>query len=242
MKNFNSFKENTICIICAKSISEGLPNKNVKKIQNIPLISYAFNKAKKNKFKYICVSSDSEKVFKLAKKHSIKVFFKRSKKLCNKNVAKILAWKDAITKSEKFFKKKFKYMIDIEVTNPLINENDLDIFLKSFFNKRQNYDGQFCITEAKKNPYFNMIEYKNKKYVLSKKKKQNKITARQNAPKVFEHVAGLYVFKRDYILKSKHILDGTIYGYKVSMLKSFDIDSILDFKLVKLLLKNKKII
>ena len=47
MKNFSLFKNNTLCIICAKSNSEGLPNKNIKKINGKPLLTYALDKAKK---------------------------------------------------------------------------------------------------------------------------------------------------------------------------------------------------
>ena len=67
-----------------------------------------------------------------------------------------------------------------------------------------------------------------------------KITARQNAPKTFEHVAGLYYFKKNYILKCKNLFQGKIFGYYVSLFKSFDIDSLVDFKLVELILKNNK--
>ena len=75
---------------------------------------------------------------------------------------------------------------------------------------------------------------------INERKINKNITARQNAPKVYEHVAGLYIFKKKYILKTNNFLSGKLNGFKVSMLKSFDIDSILDFKLVELLLKNKK--
>ena len=50
-----------------------------------------------------------------------------------------------------------------------------------------------------------------------------------------------YIYLKEYILKTTNFLNGKINGFNVSMLKSFDIDSILDFKLVELLLKNKKI-
>ena len=84
------------------------------------------------------------------------------------------------------------------------------------------------------------MEYINGKYLLSKKIRNIKITARQNAPKVFEHVGGFYYFKRNYLLQSKNLFQGKIFGFNVSLFKSFDIDSQLDFKLVELLLKNKK--
>ena len=239
MKKYREYIDSTLCIICAKGNSKGLPKKNSKIINKKPLIDYAFEKVKANKLNYICVSTQDDKIIKLAKKKSIKVFFKRSKKLCNKNIPKLLVWKDAIKRSENFFKRKFKYVLDIEVTNPLLDKHDLKKFINEFYLKSKRYDGQFCITEAKKNPYFNMLEIKKRKFTISKKLDKT-ITARQNAPKVYEHVAGLYIFKKEYILKTTNFLSGKINGFKVSMLKSFDIDSILDFKLVELILKNKK--
>ena len=239
MEKKNNLVENTLCIICAKGNSEGLPKKNMRLINKKPLINYAIDKAKANKFKYICISTQSNKIIDLAKKNSINVFFKRSKILCRRNIPKLLVWKDAIKRSEIYFNKKFKSVLDIEVTNPLIDKFDLKKFLDEFYIKRKNYDGQFCITDAKKNPYFNMLEIKKGKFTISKKINKD-ITARQGAPKVYEHVAGLYMFKKKYILETNNFLNGKLNGFKVSMLKSFDIDGILDFKLVELLLKNNK--
>jgi CMP-N,N'-diacetyllegionaminic acid synthase len=240
MKNFNLFKNDTLCIICAKSESQGLPNKNIKLINNFPLIYFAIKKAKKNNFKYICVSTDSKKIAKIAKTYGVNTFYYRSKKLCKPTVPKILVWKDAINKSESHFKKKFNYMLDIEVTNPLIDKNDLSLFSRSFFQKHKKYDGLFCYTPAKKNPYFNLLERKKNGFKLSKKTKNMSITARQKAPETFEHVAGLYYFNKSYILKCKSIFDGKIFGHYVSLFKSFDIDNISDFKLVELILNSNK--
>ena len=80
MKNFSSLKKNTLCVICAKSKSQGLRNKNIKLINNYPLIYYAIEKIKKNKFKYICISTDSIKIARIAKKYGVNVFFYRSQK------------------------------------------------------------------------------------------------------------------------------------------------------------------
>tara|TARA_B100000963_G_scaffold109962_1_gene95713 strand:+ start:430 stop:1143 length:714 start_codon:yes stop_codon:yes gene_type:complete len=236
MNKFRIFKENLLCIICAKSNSEGLKFKNIKKINGKPLISIAIDKAKKNNLKYICISTESNKISKIAKNNGVKVFFKRSISLCRRNTSKLLVWKDAIRKSEKYFKKNFLYILDIEVTNPLINHNDLNKFLKKFFKSVNEFDGLFCTTPAKKNPYFNLLEYKKKKFIISKNIKNKNITARQIAPKTFEHVAALYCFKRDYILNCNSLFDGKINNFHVPLLKSFDIDTYEDFNLVKKIL------
>ena len=75
-------------------------------------------------------------------------------------------------------------------------------FIKKFYSISKNFDGQFCITEAKKNPYFNMLEIKKRKFTISKK--VNKvITARQNAPKVYNMLQGYIYLKRIYFKNYK---------------------------------------
>ena len=75
MENFNKFKEDLLCIICAKSNSEGLKLKNIKRLNGKPLIYFAIEKAKKN-IKNICVSTESDKISNIVKKQGIKVFLK----------------------------------------------------------------------------------------------------------------------------------------------------------------------
>ena len=51
-----------ICIIPIRSKSKGIVNKNIKKIQNIPLVIYSLNACIESKiFKEIIVASDSKK-------------------------------------------------------------------------------------------------------------------------------------------------------------------------------------
>ena len=88
----------------------------------------------------------------------------------------------------------------------------------------------FCVRESEK-PYFNiLIEKKGK---LCSKKFKKKIASRQLAPKTYDHVAALYIFKADYIKKTNHLLNGKLAPYKLHLLKSIDIDDKEDFELVK---------
>ena len=57
-----------ICIIPARKNSKGLKNKNIKKLNGIPLIKYTVNLAKKSKqIKKIYISTDDERIIKLFK-------------------------------------------------------------------------------------------------------------------------------------------------------------------------------
>ncbi len=232
----NKFKNNILAVVCARGNSRGIKKKNLIKINNKPLIFYAIDKIIKNNLKYTCVSTDNLEIFKKSKKLGINGFFIRPKKLSSSNVSKLNVWKHALSQSEKFYSKKFKYLLDVEVTNPLTTKIDLKKFINKFKNSKKNFDGMFCARNSWKNPYFNILKYKNKKYfpVIKHKKK---IVSRQMAPKTFDHVAAMYIFKADYIKKTNYLLNGLLKIYDLPLIKSIDIDTHDDYSLVKKIMK-----
>jgi CMP-N,N'-diacetyllegionaminic acid synthase len=228
--------ENTLALVCARGGSKGLKGKNFILLNKKPLIFFAIDKILKNKLKYNCLSTDSKKIIKISEKYGLKSFFIRPKKFSTSNVSKLKVWQHALAEAEIHYKKKFKYILDVEVTNPLTNSNDLGRFLKKFNKIKNIYDGMFCVRESRKNPYFNILVKKKGGYkILNSLNK--KVAARQLAPKTYDHVAALYAFNTSYIKKTKHFLDGKLIAYKLPLLKSIDIDDKEDFELVKKILK-----
>ena len=91
---------------------------------------------------------------------------------------------------------------------------------------------------CKKNPFFNqVIINKNKIKIVCKNKR--KINSRQQSPKVFDLNASIYIWRRENLIKSLNLINKYTGLYKMRPEKSFDIDSELDFKIVKFILKNK---
>ncbi|MEG0978382.1 MAG: CMP-N-acetlyneuraminic acid synthetase, partial [Bacilli bacterium] len=73
-----------IAIILARSGSKGLPNKNIKKLDNKPLIAYTIEAAvKSNCFDVIMVSTDSSDYAIIAKQYGAEVPFLRSNENSN---------------------------------------------------------------------------------------------------------------------------------------------------------------
>lgn len=235
MKNKN-FNDSILALVCARGGSKGLKGKNLISLNKKPLIFFAIDKILKNKLKYNCLSSDDKKIITTSKNYGLKSFFIRPKKLAASNASKLSVWKHALEKAEIYYKKEFKFILDVEVTNPLTNPKDLYNFLNKFNRIKNNYEGMFCVRESWKNPYFNILIKKNSKFQVANKLK-TKIVARQLAPKTYDHIAALYIFKTSYIKKAKHFLDGRLASYKLPLLKSIDIDDKEDFELVKKILK-----
>tara|TARA_B100000989_G_C19526688_1_gene467265 strand:+ start:1333 stop:2067 length:735 start_codon:yes stop_codon:yes gene_type:complete len=237
----DEFKENLLTLICAKCNSEGVKKKNLVKINGKTLLGLGIIKAQQNNLKYICVSSEDNLILNNAKKYGVKPFFKRNKNLSLQNVAKEDVWKDAIKRAEIYFKKTFKYVLDIDITNPLLDRTDLDQFLTLSLKKlKSRWNGVFCVSDSRRNPYFNILIKNNKngfKRCLNKPFKE--IYSRQKAPKTYDHIAGYYCFRKDYLLKKKNSLfEKNIYAFKVEQSKAFDIDTLDDLKIIRILHKN----
>jgi CMP-N,N'-diacetyllegionaminic acid synthase len=231
MQNKNLIN-NTLAIVCARGGSKGLKGKNYIKLKNKPLIFYAIEKILKNKLRYSCLSTDSKKITNISKKLGIKSFFIRPKNLSTSNISKFKVWQHALERAEIHYKKKFKYLLDVEVTNPLTTPNDLNKFIKKFHKIKNTYDGMLCVRDSWKNPYFNILIQKNKKLYTSIEC-DKKIVSRQKAPKTYDHVSAMYMFHTSYIKKSKHLLDGKISTYKLPLAKSIEIDNREDYNLIK---------
>ena len=170
-----------LCTICARQGSKGVPGKNTKEMLGKPLIAFSIEQAlESNLFDKIVVSTDSEEIKKIAKKYGAKCWFYRPEELCKDDSAKITAIQHALRESEKKFNCKFDQIIDLDVTSPLRNVQDIrkayNIFLKD------GLDNLITGTRSRRNPYFNMIEIKDGKVELSKKLK-NAPTSRQKSHK-----------------------------------------------------------
>ena len=226
-----------LCTICVRSGSKNLLNKNFKDFNNKPLIEYTIEQAIKSKlYSHIILSSDNKKIYDIGKKYNIDVWFLRHKKLSGDNVGKISVIKDALLKAENYYKTNFDYIHDLDATSPLRKASDIILAHKLFLKQKANNLVSGCV--AKKNPYFNMIEIdKSKKISISKNR--NKFIRRQDAPKVFELNASIYIWKRNILLKNKNLLNNKTVFYEMPVERSIDIDSKFDWEIVEYLIKKR---
>ena len=221
-----------------RSGSRGVKNKNIKLINDRPLMYYTIKQAIKSRiFDHIVVSTDSKKILKIAKSYGAGGWFLRPKKLSLNSSQKIPVIRHALLQSEKFYNKKFETIIDLDVTSPLRKTEDILKAYKFFIKRKANILITGC--KSKKNPYFNMIEIKNNKVQVAKKLKKN-IYRRQDAPKTYDYNASIYIWRRKALINFKSFYTSKTVFYEMPESRSIDIDSKLDFKLVEFLLKKRK--
>jgi len=227
---------NSLCVICARTGSKGLKNKNFLKIKGKTLIEHTIKMALKSKiFKNIVISIDKQNINLKSYKSKI-IFIERPKKLAQNNSKKIDAIRHAVKFCETKTKLNYNYIFDLDVTSPLRNYKDIQKSFKKF--KKNKSNNLISVTPSKKNPYFNIVEVKNKKVDLIKKTKKI-ISNRQKAPKTFDMNASIYIWRKEYLFRSYNLFDKKTSIYVMPPERSIDIDTDFDFRLVKHLFKIK---
>jgi len=228
---------NVLCTICVRGGSKGVKNKNIKNLNGKPLIAWTILQAKEsNLFDKIVVSTDSEEIIKVAKEYGAEVFFKREAKLASDTAGKLDVIKDAFLRSEKYYNKKFDYLIDLDATAPLRSVEDITNSFNQFI--KNNNDNLITATPSRKSPYFNMIEIVDNKIQLVK---QAKFLRRQDTPKTYDMNASIYIWKREVLLNNNSIFLENTGLYVMDEMTAFDIDTEVDFKIVECLMKDKDV-
>jgi N-acylneuraminate cytidylyltransferase len=94
--------------------------------------------------------------------------------------------------------------------------------------------------EARKNPYFNLVETDASGALHVSKPLPGGIVARQQAPTVYEHAASTYVIDPAYLRRAKSLYEGRVIPFLMPQERCIDIDSPFDFKLVEFLLCERR--
>lgn len=233
-----------LCVIGARGGSQGVPGKNIRPILGKPLIEWAIRKALEVPgIDRVVISTDSPQIADVGIAAGAEVPFMRPPELASSDAGKFQVWQHAANSCEMLDGQTYDIYVDIDCTNPLIETEDIvnaiDYFrmLKS---EGKKPDAVFTVSSARRNPYFNLVEPNHEGVLKMSKSLGQTILARQRAPMVYEHVAGVYVLDRIYLKSANHLLDGRAFGYEIPAEKAFDIDSELDFTLIEFLMGKQK--
>lgn len=240
--------QNILITLCARGGSKGIPRKNIKLIDNTPLIAFSIKHAKnfknwlektQNATVVIELSTDDKEIKDVVKNYELSNGYWRPDILANDTAGKQDVIKDILLYSENEKKIKYDLIVDLDVSSPMRTNNDLIEAFESF-KKQPQVDNLFSVSNAKKNPYFNMVEKNsNNTYSISKKPK-TPILSRQKAPKVYEMNASFYFYKRCFFDTDIMYLfkNATIFEIKHDC---FDLDHEIDFDFFDYLVVNNKL-
>lgn len=232
-----------MCVIGARGGSQGVPGKNIRPLLGKPVIAWAIAKAREVPgIDRVVVSTDSPQIAEVAKLAGALVPFLRPAELAGTDAGKFQVWQHAANACEALDGVEYDLYVDLDCTNPLIETADIVGAIARFHALRsagRKPDAVFTVSSARRNPYFNLVEPDPDGAMKMSKSLGQTVLARQRAPAVYEHVAGVYVLDRNYLKTANHLLDGRAFGYEIQAEKAFDIDSELDFRLIEFLLRER---
>lgn len=234
---------NILITICGRAGSKGFKNKNLKKFLGIPLVYYTVAIAEDFKKRLasecdttICLNTDSKDLQVLvSKKYKDVEIIERSSELGGDKVPKMAVWHNSLDIIEKRNNIKFDYVIDLDITSPL---RQIDDVINAYKKKLEKNDCQliYSACESRRNPYFNMVKIENG---FATKFAQSNFTTRQEAPSVYDMNASIYVINAEYLRNDKEnmLLNAKSSIYEMYDTAVLDIDCEQDFELMEIIAK-----
>ncbi len=223
----------------ARKDSKGVIGKNFRDMLGKPLIDWSLDQLLAHPdVDHVLVSTDDPRIHRHAVAKGCLDMGLRPAKLATDAAAKWDVWQHAIAKAEELAGMADVF-IDLDCTSPLRSVEDINGALRTFLDERP--DMVMSCTEARKNPYFNLVEPDQDGYLKVSKPLADDVVARQQAPVVWEHAASTYVLDPSYLKKATGLFQGRVLPYLMPQERCLDIDTDLDFKLVEFLMKERQL-
>lgn len=235
----------TVAIIPARGGSKGVPNKNLKELDGIPLIAHSINVAKKSNFSRVLVFSDSPEIQRVAIKFGAESPVLRPSNTATDTAHMFLIYKFAMEFLQSRNETPHSFCALLPTT-PLRSIGTVNETIQKI--QSGNFDWVFSINEMEHHPYRAMkIEGDTLLEPFHKIDAQTLWSNRQELPKVYRFNGGTMCGLAEHVLlNSEYNIDGKgTFGTKVGFVmmsqeESLDIDSELDFELIEQVLKSRR--
>ena len=223
--------------IGARAGSKGVPGKNFRNLHGKPLIDWSLDQLlQSDRIDRVVVSTDSPEIHAHALSRGCIDIGLRPAHLATDTAAKWHVWQHALAEVEKQTGPATAFL-DLDCTSPLRPDTAIAEALDLFFAERPDMVMSCC--EARKNPYFNLVEPDETGALHVSKPLPGGVVARQQAPLVYEHAASTYVVAPAYLHRAASLFEGRVIPYLMQPEDCVDIDTPFDFKLVDFLMNER---
>ncbi len=215
-----------------------MPGKNIRSLAGKPLIAWSIEHARAVKrIERIIVSTDSEEIAAVARDFGAEVPFIRPVELARDDSPEWLAWRHALAFLQESKGTLPEAMLSIPATAPLRLPVDLENCLDEF--ARGDADMVITVSNAHRNPWFNMVKKKPDGTVGLVMPPTSGITRRQDAPEVFDIATVAYAARPRFVMEQMGIFTGRVRAVKVPVERALDIDTLLDFEMAEFLISRR---
>lgn len=221
------------CVITARGGSKGVPKKNIKDLNGKPLIAYTIEAAlNSGVVDKVIVSTDSKEIAAVAESYGAEVPFLRPEHLATDGAKSI----DVILHAVEWLEnndQKYEYVLLLQPTSPLRNSQDIANACNLII--ENDYDSIISVMEAPHNPdtYFVLENGLINEQSIRKVAHVN----RQTQETYYKINGAIYCVNWEQLKKHKTWYLANTLAYTMPKERSVDVDDLLDFELVELLLQ-----
>ncbi len=223
-------KTKVLAVIPARGGSKGLPGKNIKILDDKPLIAWTIEAALNAKFiEHTIVSTDCQEIVKVSRAYGAEVPFIRPDELSSDAATT----SDVIKHAIDFMKSDFDIIILLQPTSPFRTSKDIENAFELYNSSNTSSVVSVCL--ADKSPYWYFFK-DNIGMISPVLSMEGQFSRRQELPDTYLLNGAIYIVDvKKFLSHEKFIFDDSI-SYVMSKESSIDIDEPLDFKLAQLIL------
>ena len=227
-----------ICTVTVRAGSKGVPGKNLRMVAGRPMFGHSVAQAAATGlFAEVVVSSDSEEILALAPQFGATGVVRRPPEMATDTAGKVPAIAHAVRSTEQRTGQTYDVCVDLDATSPLRTLEDIRTAVRMF----EESDAESLITgaEARRNPYFNLVEEQPDGTVAVSKRPDDAVLRRQDAPRCFDMNGSIYVWRRASLLEDQVVFLPSTILYEMPAERSIDVDSEFDFRIVEWLMAQR---
>ncbi|MCQ9074149.1 acylneuraminate cytidylyltransferase family protein [Vibrio harveyi] len=219
---------NVIAIIPARGGSKGVPKKNIKELNNKPLIAYTIEQASNTKnIDHVVVSTDCNEIADISREYGAEVIM-RPQEISGD----LASSEDALIHCVKEFHKRgesVSHVVFLQCTSPIRKPSDISECLELVLSN--SYDSALSVVENHKflwrvnaNGIAEPVNYD-----PQHRKMRQEISE-------FQENGSIYVMKTSDLLKTKCRLNGNVGVHIMDEETGYEIDTPVDFEIIKKLM------
>jgi len=227
-----------LALIPARGGSKGLRDKNILPMCGKPLIAWSVEKGLKSKhIDTLMVTTDIQEIADIAKAAGAYVPYLRPAELATDRSSTY----DAICHALTFLKEKegktFEYVVLLEPTSPLREDNDIDSMLKQLVANSAEFDSIISVGEVDEHP--SIVRRLNGLNLEPFCSELQQTTRRQDNEPAFFPYGVAYMVKTDVLLQEKTFYTKRCTYFKIKRYQNYEVDDIYGFICVENIMKHE---
>lgn len=234
-------QKKVLAIIPARGGSKGLPGKNIRPLQGMPLVAWPIKAALNSRYiDRVVVTTDDTAIADIARTYGAEAPFIRPAHLALDTSASseaILHALDVCTKSDG----EYAYIVVLEPTSPLTESVDIDMALENLVS-----NGGLSIVGVSKveaaHPLYCATIDSDRFLKPFNRECFSQPVRRQDADDLYFFEGSLYISDVQHYRKTATFYHESTLPYVVPAWKSLEIDTLLDFLMVETVLNNKQLL